>query len=110
MDHYHPKPFKTWVIVKPEYEESAKEAFPNLQITTMGKRYLGSFIGTSEGKSKFMEEKVDEWREDLRQLSDIATREPQIAYAAFSFGLSKRWNYVCSSLVHISKSSMNNSE
>ena len=101
---YYPKPSKTWVIVKPEFEESAKEAFPNLQITTLGKRYLGSFIGTSEGKSKFMDEKVDEWRADLRQLSDIATREPQLAYAAFSFGLSKRWNYVCRTTPDISKS------
>ena len=38
---YFPKPSKTWVIVKPEYEEQAKKAFPDLQITTAGKRYLG---------------------------------------------------------------------
>ena len=92
---YYPKPSKTWVIVKPEYEECARKTFPELQVTSMGQRYLGSFIGTREGKEKFMEEKVKEWCADLRQLSDIATREPQVAYAAFTYGLSKRWNYVC---------------
>ena len=28
-------------------------------------------------------------------MSDIASREPQLAYSAFVYGLSKRWNYVC---------------
>ena len=28
-------------------------------------------------------------------MSEIATREPQLAYSAFVYGLSKRWNYVC---------------
>ena len=37
---YYPKPSKTWVIVKPEHEERAKKAFPDLQITVVGKRYL----------------------------------------------------------------------
>ena len=64
-------------------------------LTVVGKRYLGSFIGTPDGQDKFMEDKVEEWCEDLKQLSDIANREPQLAYSAFSFGLSKRWNYVC---------------
>ena len=28
-------------------------------------------------------------------MSEIASREPQLAYSAFVYGLSKRWNYVC---------------
>ena len=92
---YFPKPSKTWVIVKEGFEERAKQMFPNLQVTSVGQRYLGSFIGTEEGKEQFVKDKVDEWCADLRQLSEIATREPQAAYSAFIFGLSKRWNYVC---------------
>ena len=56
-----PKPSKTWVIVKPEHEEEAKRAFPNLKVTSIGQRYLGSFIGTNEGMLDFVEEKVNEW-------------------------------------------------
>ena len=92
---YFPKPSKTWVIVKEGCEERARQMFPNLQVTFVGQRYLGSFIGTAEGKEKFVGEKVKEWCADLRQLAEIATREPQAAYSAFIFGLSKRWNYVC---------------
>ena len=103
MFGYFPKPSKTWVIVKPGYEEQAKEAFPGLQVTSVGQRYLGSFIGSDEGKNQFIREKVNDWCRDLKQLSDIATREPQIAYSAFVFGLSKRWNYVCRTTPNIAE-------
>ena len=66
-------------------------------MTSIGRRYLGSFIGTDQGKEAFIEEKVQEWRRDLKQLSDIASREPQIAYSAYMYGLSKRWN-MCAEL------------
>ena len=59
---------------------------------------LSSFIGTDQGKEAFIEEKVQEWWCDLKQLSDIiSSREPQIAYSASAcmYGQSKRWNYVC---------------
>ena len=92
---YYPKPSKTWVICKPEYEEKAKAIFPDLNITSVGQRYLGSFIGTEQGKEDFIDRKVEEWCKDLHQLAEIASREPQIAYSAFVYGLSKRWNYVC---------------
>ena len=99
---YHPKPSKSWVIVKPQFYEKAKEMFPDLQVTDMGHKYLGSYIGREEGKDKFVEEKVQEWIKDVEQLSDIAKREPQIAYSAYIYGLSKRWNYVCRTTPDIS--------
>ena len=92
---YNPKPTKTWVIVKPEFEDEANRIFPDVNVTSEGKVYLGSFIGTHQGKQKFIDEKVEEWCKDLRQLTNIASREPQIAYSAYVYGLSKRWNYVC---------------
>ena len=69
--------------------------FPDINVTSNGQRYLGSFIGTEDGKREFMKKKVLEWCKDLRHLSDIAVREPQAAYAAFVYDLSKRWSYVC---------------
>ena len=69
---YHPKACKTWLIVKPEYEARAKELFPELSylvegstthtITTTGRKYLGSFIGTDEGKQIFVETLRSRWR------------------------------------------------
>ena len=101
---YYPKPEKTWVIVKPGAFDKAKEYFPELNITTEGHRYLGSFVGSSSGKKNFIDSKVSEWIEEVKELSDIATREPQIAFAAFTYGLSKRWNYVCRTTPDISES------
>jgi len=92
---YNPKSSKTWVIVKPEHEEKARNLFPDVNVTSIGRRYLGSFIGSDQGKEAFIEDKVQVWCRDLKQLSDIASREPQIAYSAYVYGLSKRWNYVC---------------
>ena len=39
---------------------------------------------------------------DVKALSDIAQREPQAAYSAFVYGLSKRWNYLCRTTPDIS--------
>ena len=58
---YNPKSFKTLVIVKPEHEEKAKKIFPDVNVTSIGRRYLGSFIKTDQGKEAFIKEKVQEW-------------------------------------------------
>ena len=100
---YHPKPSKSWVIVKPQYLEKARRLFPEVKVTDVGRKYLGSFIGTEEGKSKFVESKVKEWMTDIDDISKIAAREPQVAYAAFTYGLSKRWNYVCRTTPNIAE-------
>ena len=51
---YNPK----LVIVKPEHEEKARKIFPDVNVTSIGQRYLGSFIKTDQGKEAFIEEKV----------------------------------------------------
>ena len=83
--YYHPKPSKSWIIVKPQYLDEAKRMFPDLNITDSGRKYLGSFIGTEEGKEKYVEEKIEEWATDIEELSEIASREPQVAYAAYIY-------------------------
>ena len=79
--------------------------FPDLRtdkITSIGHRYLGSYIGTEEGTREFVQKKVDEWIVDLEDLSDIAKREPQLSYSAYVYGLSKKWNYLCRTTPNIS--------
>ena len=92
---YHPKPSKSWVIAKPQYLNEAKQLFPGLNVTDVGRKCLGSFIGNNEGKDLFMDDKIKEWMQDIDEISKIATHEPQLAYAAYVYGLSKRWNYIC---------------
>ena len=42
----------------------------------------------------FLRKKIDEWKNDINELSAIAEREPQAAYSAFVYGTSKRWMFV----------------
>lgn len=94
MYGYHPKPSKTWLIAKPEHYEKAKLSFPDVNVTDVGHRYLGSFIGTTAGLTEFINGEIDDWKCDISGLTDIASSEPQLAYAAFVYGTSKRWNFV----------------
>ncbi|MCP4486159.1 MAG: hypothetical protein GY820_02400 [Gammaproteobacteria bacterium] len=65
------------------------------KITTIGHRYLGSYIGTEEGVKDFIMEETESWKADIQGLVEIASKEPQLAYSAFTYGTSKRWNFVC---------------
>ena len=87
---YYPEPSKSWLIVKEDKEEKAKELFPDVNITTVGHRYLGSFIGSEDGMKNWLKNEVKTWVEDIEQLSDIAYNEPQLAYSAYTIGLSKK--------------------
>ena len=37
---------------------------------------------------------IEEWKKDITGLAEIASSEPQLAYSAFVFGTSKRWNFL----------------
>ena len=94
MYGYHPKPSKTWLIVKPDMYDAAKALFPDIKVTKKGHRYLGSYIGAEDGLKEFVDNEVEEWNKDITGLAEIASSEPQLAYAAFVYGTSKRWNFL----------------
>ena len=100
---YFPKTAKTWLIVKPGNLERAKKMFPNINVTDQGYKYLGSYIGTEEGQDRFVNEQVNEWIDDVNALAKIAKSEPQLAYAAYVYGMSKRWAFVCRTTPNVSK-------
>ena len=81
---YYSKPTKTWLIVKPEYYTVAKDMFPNINVTSKGHWYLGSYIGSDVGKADFVNEEIDEWKKDVTGLAEIASSEPQL-YSLCSF-------------------------
>ena len=91
---YFPNPRKSWLIVKPQYQDEAKSLFPDVNITTEGQRYLGSFIGTEEGKRQFVKNEVQKWAEEISTIAEIGRTEPQLAYSAYTVGISKRWSYL----------------
>ena len=92
---FFPEPTKTWCIVKPEFEDNARSLFTDVNITVTGHKYLGSFIGNPKETSEFVTKQIEEWKEDIEALVEVAKTEPQLAYSAYVFGTSKRWQFVC---------------
>ncbi|KAL5266928.1 hypothetical protein ACHWQZ_G004092 [Mnemiopsis leidyi] len=91
---YLVNPSKTVLLVKPGFENAAKTKFTDINITVEGHQYLGSYIGTNEGKEKFVKKEVKRWSKDIEGLSSLAESEPHLAYSAYVYGTSKRWNYL----------------
>ena len=100
---YFPKASKTWLVVKEEKLNEAEELFRDtgIQITTEGRKYLGGFIGTQEGRENYVKQLVDEWMSQLSELSIIAKSEPQAAYSAFTAGFKHKLTYFIRTIPNI---------
>ena len=81
-------------------DQAAKEIFKDTGITvsTEGECYLGGAMGTATFLQQYVERKVDGWVKEIDKLSKFAATQPHAAYAAFTHGLSSRWNYLFKSL------------
>ena len=93
---YFPNGSKTHVLAKPQYAEATKEIFRDTGVVVSAeeKRYLGGAIGTCTFIHQFIERRVEQWVKELENLCKIAETQPHAAYAAFTHGLSSRWNYL----------------
>ena len=87
---------KTWLVVKEDQYENAVKCFEDTdaQITTSGKGYLGSPLGTSSFKETYVQLKTDKWKEELQSLVEIAATQPQAAYAALIVSIKNKWSYL----------------
>ena len=88
---------KTSLVVKEEHIEEAKTAFrqTDVNITTIGKCYLGGAIGNESFIREFIGGKVIEWVGEVERLSIFAKSQPHASFAAFTHGLVHRWVYLC---------------
>ena len=104
---YYPNPEKTILITKPEHYTRALQLFPYITVTIDGQKYLdkdqnskipgylGSFIGEQQTLKEFVDKQVEDWCNDIDDLSSIAKTDPQLAYSAYIYGTSKRWQFLC---------------
>ena len=92
---YFPKAEKSWLVVKAEHEVEAKNLFMDtgVKITTEGRKYLGGFVGTNEGRENYVNGLVEDWISQIEVLSEIAKCEPQAAYSAFTAGFKHKLTY-----------------
>ena len=100
---YHSKPSKSWLVVKAEKEEEARQIFAGtgIKITTEGRKYLGGYVGTRAGAVKYVNELQDEWLEQLEELTKIAKSEPQAAYSAFTAGFKHKVTYFIRTIANL---------
>ena len=101
---YIPNAAKSVLIVKAEHYAHAREIFKDsgIIVTMEGQRHLGAVIGTEEFKKEYVMEKVTEWVEEVKALSDIAKTEPHAAYSAYTHGVQHRWNFLLRTVPDIS--------
>ncbi len=100
---YYPKDEKCWLIAKPEKEEIIRATFKEteINITNEGKKHLGAAVGTRSYLTEYVNEKVEEWVEEIIKLADFAITQPQASYAVYTFGLKHRWTYFLQTLPNI---------
>ena len=92
---YFPQPEKTCLVIKdPSKVDLFKSMFPEVNVTADGHRYLGSFIGTQPATEQYVTNKVKEWVQDIEDISSAAASEPQLAFAGYYFGTTKKWNFL----------------
>ena len=100
---YFPNATKTWLIVKEDHMEEAKNQFKDsgVSITPEGRRHLGAAVGTPQFIPAYVEQKVAEWVKEVERLSSIAITQPHAAYAAFTHGLKHKWTYLTRTIPNI---------
>ena len=101
---YYVNPSKTYLVVKQNRYEEAVNVFEDtgVHITTNGKRYLGSPIGTSSFKDEYAQIKIDEWKKELQNLVEVAATQPQAAYSALIVSIQSKWAYLARTTENIS--------
>ena len=93
---YFPNASKTWLLVKEESLQPARKMFEasGVQITSDGRRLLGSPIGTEAFCAEYLKKQVSSWESQLVTLSSIARTQPHAAYSALTHALTGRWTFL----------------
>ena len=95
---------KSWLVTKEKYLNLATQLFQNstIKITSSGRRHLGAFIGTEEGTEKYIFQKVNNWKREIKLLTNIAKTEPHAAFCCFVHGMQHKFTYVMRTVPKIS--------
>ena len=83
---YYVNESKSWLILKDSSQpETAKQFFQNsnIRFTCEGKRHLGAALGTEEFKITYVNEKVEEWCKEMKNLSKLAKTQSHAAFSAY---------------------------
>ncbi len=87
---------KTWLLTKKEHLDQARSLFQGSQvnITTHGRPHLGAPLGSMEFIDQFVTDKVHQWMQEIRILSDLADSQPHASHAAFTHGYVHNFSFL----------------
>ena len=73
---YYANGEKSWLIVRPELIDEAKNIFTgtSIKVTTEGRRHLGACVGSASFKENYVRSKVQEWVKEINNLAEIANQ------------------------------------
>ena len=75
---------KSWLILKDSSQlEIAKQIFQYCNIRE-GKRHLGAALGTDEFKITYVNDKVEEWCKEMKNLLKVAKTQSHAAFSAYT--------------------------
>ena len=72
-----------------------------INITTEGRKHLGTALGSLSHLEQYVGGKVEDWVGEVTRSAKFARSQPQASYAAFTFGLRHRWTYFMRTLPDI---------
>jgi hypothetical protein len=92
---YFPEPSKSILVVQEHNKAAAEIAFKDLGFTIVtGTRYLGGFIRSADDQSDWVNSKTTDWSKAVGELSQVAARFPQSAYAGLQKSLQQEWQFL----------------
>ena len=68
---------------------------------TEGRRHLDAALGSRDFLEDYVNDKVEQWVEEVIKLSEFENSQPQACSAAYTFGLKHRWTYFMCTLPDI---------
>ena len=88
---------KTWLLTKHHLVSEARNIFQGTQVnvTSVGRPYLGSSLGPKPFVEQFVSEKVAEWVEELDHLIEVARIQPHTAFAAPTHSFVHKLSFLC---------------
>jgi hypothetical protein len=92
---YFPEPEKSILIVPTDTPTTSLSLLDEFDFQrTEGHRYLGGFVGSGPTEADWIDPQIEKWVAGVHELSKVARRYPQTAYAGLSKSLQAEWQYL----------------
>ena len=93
---YYSKVENSYYVCKADDEAVTQEEFDKIDLQiqiSRGRNCLGSFIGSAENKTYWLEDMCETWTLSVSTLVTVAHKYPQTVYVGFCFCLQVEWQY-----------------